>query len=153
MPWPPDDPDDQGPEIPAMSWPAGHPRADYPQGFYDFFTLFAHGEFYECHETLEAVWLDTQGEERDFYQGLIHVATALHHVDRRNMSGARKLLESGLRLLEPYPAVYHSLELEAFRVLTRAWLLQVDLAWRRNRPIGIEAIEPKPEMRLASGQR
>ena len=30
--------------------------------------------FFECHETLEEIWLEEHGEERKFYQGIIQIA-------------------------------------------------------------------------------
>ena len=30
--------------------------------------------FFECHETLEELWLEERGEDRKFYQGIIQIA-------------------------------------------------------------------------------
>lgn len=146
MPYPPDA-DDEPIEIPACAWPPGHPVAAYPQGFYDFVALFNDGQHYECHETLEAVWLDTQGPEKGFYQGLIHVATAFHHVRRRNMKGARLLLRSGHELLGPYADGFHHFPVAALRELCEAWFPLVDAAWRAREPIDLGAA-PIPPIEL-----
>lgn len=37
---------------------------------------FNQGEFFQCHEVLEAVWVGEKGPDRLFYQGLIQVAVA-----------------------------------------------------------------------------
>ena len=67
--------------------------------------------FYDCHETLEDVWLECggkaiSGDERDeladFYQGVIKAAAGMHHVLRGNHSGAIKVLGDVPRLLEAY---------------------------------------------------
>lgn len=52
-------------------------------------------QWYECHDVLEALWLEETGEVRELYQGIIQVAIALHHWRNGNFSGAVKLLESG----------------------------------------------------------
>ena len=36
-------------------------------------------EWFECHETLEELWIGETGEVRDFYQGMLQIAVALHH--------------------------------------------------------------------------
>ena len=67
--------------------------------------------FYDCHETLEDVWLECggkaiSGDERDeladFYQGVIKAAAGMHHVLRGNHGGALKVLGDVPRLLEAY---------------------------------------------------
>ena len=35
---------------------------------------FNQGLYFQCHETLEEVWLEEQGEDRLFYQGIIQIA-------------------------------------------------------------------------------
>lgn len=66
---------------------------------------FNRGEWFECHETLEELWVGTQGELRDFYQGFLQLAVALHHWEDGNLKGALFLLESGGGMLRRVPAV------------------------------------------------
>jgi hypothetical protein len=40
--------------------------------------------FYDCHETLEDVWRAEAGDLADFFQGVIKVAAAFHHLLRGN---------------------------------------------------------------------
>lgn len=58
--------------------------------------------FYDCHETLEDVWRAEGSEMADFYQGIIKVAAAFHHLLRGNHKGTLNLLSHALTLLEPY---------------------------------------------------
>lgn len=60
---------------------------------------FNRGEWFECHETLEELWVGTQGELRDFYQGFLQLAVAMHHLEDGNLKGALFLLENGAGLL------------------------------------------------------
>ena len=48
--------------------------------------LFNRGEFFECHEVLEAAWLESAGEEKIFLQGLIQVSVSFYHLRRGNFS-------------------------------------------------------------------
>ncbi|MGH7129676.1 MAG: DUF309 domain-containing protein, partial [Planctomycetaceae bacterium] len=76
--------------------------------------LFNEREFFECHDVLEVLWSDTLGEDREFYQGLIHAAVALFHFETGNFGGARKMSLSAGRYLEPYRPRHLGLDLEGF---------------------------------------
>jgi len=52
-------------------------------------------EWFECHETVEDLWIGETGEIRDFYQGFLQVAVALHHWRNGNYGGAISLLKGG----------------------------------------------------------
>jgi uncharacterized protein len=65
---------------------------------------FNSGKFFECHESLEEIWQEEQGEVRDLYKGLIQVAAAFVHVTRGNFVGADRLMRTALGYLAPYRA-------------------------------------------------
>lgn len=73
--------------------------------------LFNEGEFFACHDELEEVWTETIGPERDFYQGLIHVAVSLFHFEGGNLGGARKMYGSAQRYLAKYDDEYMGIKL------------------------------------------
>lgn len=62
---------------------------------------FNRGDYFEAHEDWEEIWHEAQGDDRAFVQGLIQVATALHHMTLGNMRGARILHGSAHALLAP----------------------------------------------------
>lgn len=66
---------------------------------------FNRGEWYECHETIEALWLSETGDVRNLYQGIIQIAIALHHWRNGNLGGSLSLLASGNGYLLRVPAV------------------------------------------------
>lgn len=76
--------------------------------------LFNEREFFECHDVLEDLWSDTLGEDREFYQGLIHAAVALFHFETGNFGGARKMYLSACRYLEPNRPRHLGMNLEDF---------------------------------------
>jgi predicted metal-dependent hydrolase len=63
------------------------------------FGEFNRGDWFECHETLEDLWIGEEGEMRDFYQGILQIAVALHHWRNGNFGGAVSLLEGGTNYL------------------------------------------------------
>ena len=78
--------------------------------------LFNAREFFACHDELEEVWGETLGADRQFYQGLIHAAVALHHFEEGNLGGARKMYGSARKYLEPYVPSHKGIDLDAFLV-------------------------------------
>ena len=60
---------------------------------------FNRGDWFECHETLEDLWVGSEGEVRDFYQGTLQLAVALHHWRNGNFGGAVSLLQGGATYL------------------------------------------------------
>jgi len=58
--------------------------------------------FYDCHETLEDVWRAEDSGLADFFQGIIKVAAAFHHLLRGEHKGTVNLLGHALTLLAPY---------------------------------------------------
>ena len=78
----------------------------------EFLRLFNAREFFEAHDVLEEFWQEYGGEDRTFYQGLIQVAVALEHAQRGNEKGARGVLGSARRRLQPYLPHYEGFDLE-----------------------------------------
>lgn len=86
---------------------------------------FNAGRYFECHDTLEDLWSGIRGPSRDFFQGLIQVAVAFHHLGNGNRAGARSLLEKALGRLEKYGDAHLGLDLGAHRAELRRWLERV----------------------------
>jgi hypothetical protein len=76
--------------------------------------LFNHHLFFEVHEILEAQWRTESGVPRLFLQGLIQVAVAFYHLERRNYRGALSLLHDGLEKLAPHRPAFLGVELQEF---------------------------------------
>ena len=64
--------------------------------------LFNRERLFECHEVLEAAWLEASGEHRTFLQGLIQIAVAFYHLRRENFVGASRLLTAGMEKLSAF---------------------------------------------------
>jgi uncharacterized protein len=64
--------------------------------------LIRRGEYFAAHEELEDAWRAAEPEERDFYQGLVHVAVAWYQAGRGNRVGCGRQLEKAARRLGPY---------------------------------------------------
>ena len=76
--------------------------------------LFNHHLFFEVHEVLEAQWRVEHDPPRLFLQGLIQIAVAFHHLERRNFRGAVSLLHDGLEKIMPHRPAFLGVELQEF---------------------------------------
>jgi predicted metal-dependent hydrolase len=76
---------------------------------------FNQGLFFECHETLEEIWLEDHGEDRKFYQAIIQIAAGYFKLEQGVPAGAIKLWRTGLEKLEPYGPVFLGVNVEALR--------------------------------------
>ncbi len=64
--------------------------------------LFNEENFFECHEVIEKLWLETKDKNRNLYKGVIQAAVALHHLKRGNLNGAKHLFKTSTRYLTRY---------------------------------------------------
>lgn len=74
------------------------PSEEFLQGIEEF----NRQEFFECHETLEALWIVETDPLRYLYQGILQMGVGFYHLRRANHQGAVSLLQRGLRLLQPF---------------------------------------------------
>ena len=75
--------------------------------------LFNWERFFDCHEVLEAAWLEASGEQRTFLQGLIQIAVAFYHLRRENFVGAGRLLTAGMEKLSAFAPERDAVDLAA----------------------------------------
>lgn len=83
-----------------------------PQEFWQGVEQFNSGQFYACHDTLEALWIEASEPEKAFYQGILQIAVALYHLGNNNWRGAVILLGEGRNRLRRYPSSYGGINVE-----------------------------------------
>ena len=71
--------------------------------------------WFDCHETLEELWIGEPGLIRDMYQGILQIAVGLHHWREGNYGGAVSLLRKGVALLGHVDGDCHGVDLSALR--------------------------------------
>jgi len=74
--------------------------------------LLRAGEYFAAHEQLEDAWRAAPGEERDFFQGLVHVAVAWYQAGRGRRIGTERQLAKAVRRLEPFAPAHRGVALE-----------------------------------------
>ncbi len=83
-----------------------------PQDFWQGVEEFNQGQFYACHDTLEALWMEAPEPPRSLYQGILQLAVACYHLGNQNWRGAVILLGEGIQRLQPYQPVYMGIDIE-----------------------------------------
>ena len=86
--------------------------AEPPSRFLRGVELIRAGEYFAAHEELEDAWRAAPQDERDFFQGLVHVAVAWYQAGRGRRIGTERQLAKALRRLTPYAPEHRGLELE-----------------------------------------
>lgn len=81
-----------------------------PSEFWQGVQEFNQGQFYDCHDTLEAIWMESGEPEKNFYQGVLQIAVALYHLSNRNARGAMILLGEGMNRLRRYEPAYSGID-------------------------------------------
>jgi len=75
--------------------------------------LIREGAYFEAHEELEDEWRTAPAAERDFLQGLVHVAVAWLHAERVNRNGCERQLAKAERRLEAYRPRHRGVDVDA----------------------------------------
>jgi uncharacterized protein len=70
-------------------------------------------DFFAAHEELELAWRAAAADERDFFQGLVHVAVAWYQAGRGNRRGCERQLEKAVRRLTPFAPEYLGVDVTA----------------------------------------
>ncbi len=84
-----------------------------PDEFWQGVEQFNQQEFYACHDTLEALWMEAMEPQKQFYQGILQIAVACYHLGNLNWRGAVVLLGEGSRRLRHYEPVYEGIDVDA----------------------------------------
>ncbi len=96
---------------------------DQPADFWLGVKQFNQGDYYACHDTLEAIWLDAHPSEQAFYQGILQIAVGLYHLTNLNWQGAAILLGEGSHRLNAYGRFHGGIHVTDLINQTMDWLI------------------------------
>ncbi|HEX9262747.1 MAG TPA: DUF309 domain-containing protein [Candidatus Binatia bacterium] len=94
--------------------------------------------FFECHETLEEIWLEDHGEDRKFYQGIIQVAAGYFKLEQGVPVGALKLWRMGLEKLEPFGPIHFGISVDALVQAVKENLAELDANQQSGAAVAID---------------
>ncbi len=75
--------------------------------------LLRRGHHFAAHEELELAWRAAAPEERDFFQGLVHLAVAWYQAGRGRRLGCERQLEKARRRLAPYAPAHRGIDVSS----------------------------------------
>ncbi|MCC3586983.1 DUF309 domain-containing protein [Microcoleus sp. PH2017_30_WIL_O_A] len=85
---------------------------EMPIEFWQGIEEFNSQDFYACHDTLEALWMEAGEPDKRFYQGILQISVALYHLSNQNWRGAVILLGEGINRLNYYQPSYAGIAVE-----------------------------------------
>ena len=89
-------------------------KTEQPEtGFHAGIELIRRREYFAAHEELELAWRAAPPGERDFFQGLVHVAVAWYQAGRGRQIGTERQLAKAIRRLTPYAPAHRGLDLDS----------------------------------------
>ena len=94
------------------------------------------GRYFEAHEELEEAWREAAPEERDFFQGLVHVAVAWYQAGRSRPVATSRQLEKAARRLSPFAPEHRGVDVADV-------LVQVKAARTRVAEGSLELVPPR----------
>ncbi|MFE4105224.1 DUF309 domain-containing protein [Almyronema epifaneia] len=110
------------------------PKDSLPPAFHQGVEQFNNGQFYACHDTLEALWMEAEIYIKPFYQGILQIAVAFYHLGNGNWQGAAILLGEGTNRLYPFEPSYRGIDVENLIDQSQSWLVTLQ-------KVGIEGVD------------
>ena len=118
---------------------SGHPC------YTGFFRCWNEQRYYEAHDVLEHLWLQTKSEDANYFKGLIQAAGGFVHLqkqharpthpkDGRRMYPAVRLFRLAEKNLAPYAPVRHRLDVAGLLALLQAQVAAIMESDYRSNP-------------------
>jgi predicted metal-dependent hydrolase len=103
-----------------------------------YFELFNAQLFYDAHDVLEELWLPIRKEAGgDFYKGLIQLAGAFVHLQKKRLRPSAALFKLARTNLEKYPTTHEQLDLAQLLGMIEEWLARLEANDFSQNPLDI----------------
>lgn len=101
---------------------------EIPPEFWQGIEQFNQQDYYACHDTLEALWMEAMEPTKKFYQGILQIAVGLYHLSNKNWRGAVTSMGEGMGRLEYFKPDYFEINIEQLIEETANLLLELQQA-------------------------
>jgi len=91
-------------------------------------SYFNNERFWECHEILEGVWKNCNGDEKFLVQGLILVAAGLVHYQKDEDSICISIFNRALEKLESSNGNYHNIDIDKIKKIVNEMINSKDVS-------------------------
>ena len=106
--------------------------SNQPAEFWVGIEQFNQREYYACHDTLEAIWMDAETMNKGFYQGILQIAVGLYHLTNLNWQGAAILIGEGIHRLNSYEDSYGGIDIAELVNQANDWLTALQQSGPEN---------------------
>jgi predicted metal-dependent hydrolase len=125
-----------------------------------YFRCWNEQRYYEAHDVLEHLWLNTESADDNFFKGLIQAAGAFVHLQKnfehpthakhgRRLRPAVRLFELAEKNLTPFGPRHHALDVVALLDLMRATRQKIVSSDFKSNPWSPQMA---PKLKLSSGK-
>ena len=83
----------------------------YSDRYLLFIEYFNNLRFTSAQSTLDEVWLEETGHDKNFYGGLVQLAVSMYHLTSDNPHGAKKIFEKAQEMLLPFGETYQGIRI------------------------------------------
>jgi predicted metal-dependent hydrolase len=90
-------------------------RTTVERAFHHGLELARAGRFFDAHEAFETAWRACETEERDFFQGLVHVVVSAYQAGRGRPVAAERQRVKALNRLAAFAPAHRGLDVELLR--------------------------------------
>ena len=135
-------------ELSHKNWEEEEKNSKYPHEYLEGIRLYNAGDYFECHEMIEDIWMTSEGDDRLHYQALIQAAVAVHHFKNGNWSGAMGLYQKACEKWAQLPSEYKGIDLKGLKEKFDVFFKKVQEAGAhgmRNVDIGLVPKIPLPQ--------
>lgn len=80
----------------------------------DGIKLFNDGKYFEAHDHFEKMWINSTGDDKNFYQALTQISVGFYHLTSGNYEGAKSQLQKGKEKLAYYSKTIYNINVEEF---------------------------------------
>lgn len=102
------------------------PPSDRDPRYDAFFECFNRGLYFEAHEVLEGLWLQTKGDLAGFYKALIQLAGAFVHLSKSRIGPSLRLLRLASTNLAPHAPVCEELDVGYLIDRVNGWIRRLE---------------------------
>ncbi len=117
-----------------------------PPQFWQGIEEFNQKQYYACHDTLEAIWMEAAEPQKTFYQGVLQLSVALYHLGNQNLRGAMILLGEGIGKLSRYQPDYEAIAVTDLILQSQNLLKHLQQIYSEN--VTSFALEILPEIKI-----
>lgn len=103
-----------------------------PNLFLKAIHFFNDDDFFSAHDLFEEIWLESTGDEKFFFQGLVQVSVAYFHLVSKNYVGAKSMLIKSVSKLEKFLPEFNGIDTDALVSKMKLTIFEIDKYFNDN---------------------